>query len=408
MGAGLDRAEKARSTGAGAGADLAELKARAEALVPVLRERAQATEQLRRIPDETLANLHKSGIFRMLQPKRIGGSEAPYRALIDLGAILAQGCASTAWVTTNLASHHWMLGMWPKAAQDDIWNPSPDVLIGSAFAFPSGRAKAAPGGWRLKGRWGFSSGIDPCDWNFVGGLVEDDGGKIVEPRMFLVPKADYQILDTWHVAGLAGTGSKDVVIEDCFVPAHRALAADEISGGPTPGSTTNPGALYRLPTFSLFPCMIAAVGIGIAQGAVADFAATMKKRAGSYTGARLASLATLQLRLAEASALTDAAEKIVLSDCDEAQSLAEANLAATIEQRARWRRDGAFAGKLCAQAVELLFTGAGGNAIYLTNPLQRALRDVHAANGHFALNWEAAAIMYGRVALGLPHDLPVL
>ena len=158
MGAGLDRAEKARSTGAGAGADLAELKARAEALVPVLRERAQATEQLRRIPDETLANLHKSGIFRMLQPKRIGGSEAPYRALIDLGAILAQGCASTAWVTTNLASHHWMLGMWPKAAQDDIWNPSPDVLIGSAFAFPSGRAKAAPGGWRLKGRWGFSSG----------------------------------------------------------------------------------------------------------------------------------------------------------------------------------------------------------------------------------------------------------
>jgi 3-hydroxy-9,10-secoandrosta-1,3,5(10)-triene-9,17-dione monooxygenase len=405
MGADLDQAAGKK---VGGGPSLDALKARARDLVPILRERALATEQLRRIPDQTLADLHKSGIFRMHQPKRLGGSEAPYRALVDLGSILAQGCASTAWVTINLASHHWMLGMWPQAAQDEIWGQSPDVLIGSAFAFPAGRAKAAPGGWRLKGRWGFSSGIDPCAWNFVGGLVEDDAGKPGEPRMFLVPKADYQILDTWHVAGLAGTGSKDVVIEDCFVPAHRALAAEQISGGPTPGSAVNASALYRLPTFILFPCMIAAVGIGIAQGAVAEFADTTKKRASSYTGARLASLATLQLRLAEAAALTDAAEKIVLSDCDEAQDLAEANLAATIEQRARWRRDGAFAGKLCAQAVELLFTGAGGNTIYLTHPLQRSLRDVHAANGHFALNWDAAATMYGRVALGLPHDLPVL
>ncbi|MGH6975061.1 MAG: hypothetical protein ACRED6_10570, partial [Stellaceae bacterium] len=339
--------------------DLAELKRRAEALLPRLRERAAETETLRRIPDVTLADLHAAGLFRMLQPRRVGGSEAPYRALVDVGAIVARACGSTAWVLTNLASHHWMLGMWPQQAQDEIWGgDGPDVLIGSAFAFPAGRASRVAGGWRLKGRWPFSSGIDPSRWTMIGALVEGD----TEPRVFLVPRSDYAIIDNWHAAGLAGTGSKDVAVTDAFVPDHRSVTVGTIAGGPSPGSAINPGALYRLPTFSVFPFILSGVALGLAQGAVAEFTNSMRARAATYTGKRVAELATLQLRLAEAAALSDAAEKAMLADCAEATTLAEAAADFPAEARARWRRDGAYTTRMCVEAVDLVFTGAGGNA----------------------------------------------
>lgn len=194
--------------------DFATLKVRAETLVPVLQQRARACEELRRVPDETIADLHASGLFRMLQPRRVGGSELPYRALVELGAIVSEGCGSTGWVLTNLASHHWMLGMWPKEAQDEVWGAAPDALIGSAFVFPSGRARAVEGGYVLSGRWPFSSGIDPSHWNLVGGIVRDERGRPQEHRVFLVEAKDYRIIDTWFVTGLRGTGSKDVEMTD--------------------------------------------------------------------------------------------------------------------------------------------------------------------------------------------------
>src|SRR6516225_2189630 len=174
-----------------------ELLARAEALVPVLRERAPRAEQLRRLPDETIADLHASGLFRMLQPARVGGSELPYRALFELTAVIGQGCGSTAW----------LLGMWHPEAQEEIWGQSPDSLISSALAFARGRARREAGGYRLSGRWPFSSGIDPSTWNIFGAIVSDEETGQSEPRMFLVPASDYTIIDTWQVIGLAGTGS---------------------------------------------------------------------------------------------------------------------------------------------------------------------------------------------------------
>jgi len=207
-----------------------ELLARAEALVPVLRERAPRAEQLRRLPDETIADLHESGLFRMLQPTRVGGSELPYRALFELTAIIGQGCGSTAWVLANLAAHHWLLGMWHPEAQEEIWGQSPDSLISSALIFPRGRARRVEGGYRLSGRWPFSSGVDPSTWNMFGAVVSDEETGENEPRMFLVPASDYSVIDTWQVIGLAGTGSKDVEGADVFVPAYRTLAIERIKG----------------------------------------------------------------------------------------------------------------------------------------------------------------------------------
>jgi 3-hydroxy-9,10-secoandrosta-1,3,5(10)-triene-9,17-dione monooxygenase len=381
-----------------------ELRRRAEALVPVLRERAAKTEALRRLPDETIADLHESGLFRMLQPARVGGSELPYSAMIELAAIIGSGCGSTAWVLNNLASHHWMLGYWPKAAQDEIWGPSPDMLIGSAFIFPGGRARKVDGGYRLSGRWPFSSGVDASGWNMIAAVVPDEQTGSSEYRVFLVPANDYSIVDTWYVSGLAGTGSKDVVVNDVLVPEHRTLTTEAGKGGPHPGSAVNPGPLFRLPWFALFGFVIASVSLGIARGAIEQYVTAARTKLGTYTGRSLADFSTMQVHVAEAGALIDAAQALMLRDCEEAARYAATSQVPPMEDKVRWRRDGAYAARMCTTAVDIIFTAAGGGAIYESNPLQRAFRDIHAANGHFGVNWDANGINYGRVALGLPPE----
>ena len=384
--------------------DMPALLARAEALVPVLRERAGRAEELRRLPDETIADLHDSGLFRILQPKRVGGSELPFRAIVEIVAALGRGCGSTAWVLANLAAYHWLLGMWPKQGQDDVWGQSPDNLVGSALIFARGRARPVPGGYRLTGRWPYSSGVDAVSWNMLGAIVTDDEAGVTEPRVFLVPAGDYTIIDTWQVIGLMGTGSKDVAVEDVFVPEHRTLAVDHMTGGPNPGSEVNPSPLYRLPAISLFAFCIAGVSLGIAEGAIEHFVTTTRTRLSNFTGRNLADFNTLQVHLAEAAAIADAARALMLGDCDEATRIAAEGAVPSLEQRARYRRDGAYAATLCTKAVDVLFTASGGGAIYARNPLQRAFRDVHAANAHYVLSWDINGAMYGRVALGLSPD----
>jgi 3-hydroxy-9,10-secoandrosta-1,3,5(10)-triene-9,17-dione monooxygenase len=391
-------------SGAGGPPDFAELLARAEALVPVLRERAGRTEELRRLPDETLDDLHRTGLFRILQPKRVGGSELPFRSIVELVAVIGRACGSTAWVLANLAAHHWLLGMWPPEAQDEVWGQSPDNLIGSALIFPRGRARPVDGGYRLTGRWPFSSGVDASSWNLIGAIVNDVETGVSEPRIFLLPASDYTIIDTWHVIGLAGTGSKDVAVDDVFVPAYRSLSVSQITGGPNPGSRVNPSVLYQLPAISLFAFCIAGVSLGIAQGAFEYFAETTRTRTSYYTGRNLADFVTLQVHLAEAAVIADSAQALMLTDCDDATRLVTAGTVPSLVQRARYRRDGAYAATLCTRAVDVLFHAAGGGAIYARNPLQRAFRDVHAANAHYVLNWDINGAMYGRVALGLSPD----
>jgi 3-hydroxy-9,10-secoandrosta-1,3,5(10)-triene-9,17-dione monooxygenase len=384
-----------------------ELLARAEGLIPVLRDRAPRAEQLRRLPDETIADLHSSGLFRILQPARVGGSELPFRGLFELTAVIGQGCGSTAWVLANLAAHHWLLGMWHPEAQEEIWGESPDSLISSALIFARGRARRVEGGYRLNGRWSFSSGIDPATWNMFGAVVTDEETGQSEARMFLVPASDYSVIDTWQVIGLTGTGSKDVEVADVFVPAYRTLSTERIRGGPNRGSELNPGTLYKLPAVSLFGFAIAGVSLGIARGAIQHFAETTRTRRSAYSGRNIADFTNIQVHLAEAAALADAAEAIVLRDCDEATRITEAGVVPSLEQRARYRRDGAFAASLCTKAVDLLFAASGGAAIYERNPIQRAFRDVHGANAHYMLNWDVSGAVYGRVALGLPPDAPL-
>lgn len=381
---------------------------RARALIPALKARTAEAETLRQMPEQSVEDLHDAGLFRILQPRRFGGSELSFRTLVEVCALVAQGCGSTAWVYANLASHHWMLGMWEARAQEEIWGDSPDVLIASAFVFPAGHAYRVEGGYRISGHWKFSSGIDSCRWTMVGAIVHDEATGEGEFRMFLVPQHDYRQIDTWFVAGLKGTGSKDIEIKETFVPAHRTLAVADVLGSVTPGSAVNPGALYRVPPFDMFPYVVGGVALGIAEGAIASFTAETVTRLAAYSSTRMADYATVQVRLAEAAAAVHAARLVMIGRCDQAMEIAQRGGRPSLDEKVSFRRDGAYSAKLCTRAVDVLFEASGGDALYDLRDIQRAFRDVHAANNHAALTWDVAASLYGKVALGIRIDNPTI
>lgn len=383
----------------------ATMVAKAQSLVPQLRERAARTEELRHLPLETERDLHDAGLFRMLQPRRIGGSELDYVALIDCAELLGRADASVAWNLANLASHHWMLGMFEPRAQDLVWGRDPDVLIASSFIFPAGRASKVEGGYRLHGSWPFSSGVGSCEWNMLASVVSsDDEADGIEYRIFLLPKADYKILDTWNVAGLRGTGSSDVEVRDAFVPEHMTVAVRDLAGGATPGSGVNPNPLYALPVFSLFPYVLSGVALGNAQACLDDYAEVARHRISTYNRAKLSDFQSTQIKIAEASAKIDAARLIMRAACIEAMEHARGKHTPDMAIKTRYRRDGAFSVNLCTDAVSMLFAASGARGLFTTGVLQRQFRDAHAINSHLAFNFDAAGTNYGRVALGLPSE----
>ena len=385
-----------------------QLLERAHDLLPVLRERAPHAEDLRRLPDETEKDFHATGLFRMVQPARVGGAELDYGILVDMGAMVGRACGSSAWNLINLGCHHWMLGMFPPKVQDEVWKENPDALVASSFIFPAGRAKRVKGGYLVSGRWPFSSGVDNAGWNMLAGMVQGENGGTPEHRLFMLRRSEYEIIDTWHAAGLRGTGSKDVEAKEVFVPEYRTLAARDIRGGPSPGSAVNPGPLYRLPLFAVFPYVLSGAALGVAQGAWDGHVETLRSRVSHYTGARISEFQAVQIKLAEARSVIDAAQLIMQQDCADAMRIAEAGDVPDMETKARFRRNGAFSVNLCTQAVDIVFGLAGGGGLYETSPIQRAFRDAHAINAHIAFNMDAAGTTYGRVTLGLPPDSPIL
>ncbi|MHC6154225.1 acyl-CoA dehydrogenase family protein [Bradyrhizobium elkanii] len=379
--------------------------ARAKALVPALRERASRTEELRRLPPETERDLLDSGLFRILQPKRVGGSELDYVALVDCADALGQGDASVSWNFANLASHHWMLGMFAPEAQSAVWGEDPDALIASSFVFPAGRARKVGGGYVLSGHWPFSSGVESCGWNMLASVVaSDDEADGVEYRLFLLNRRDYSIDDTWNAAGLRGTGSNDVRVTDAFVPEHMTVAVSDLAGGATPGSVVNPNALYMLPVFSLFPYVLSGVGLGNAQACLDDYVEIARHRVSTYNRAKIGDLQSTQIKIAEASAKIDAARLIMRTNCVEALAEVRRGDIPGIAAKTKLRRDGAFAVNLCTEAVSLLFAAGGARSLFTSGALQRQFRDAHAVNSHLAFNFDAAGTNYGRVALGLPSE----
>ena len=391
-----------------AGVDYDEAMRRARALVPVLRERAEAAEVGRQMQKETLDDLHRTGLLRFHQPRRWGGMELPFVALFDVPAEISRGCASTGWNVANLGVHHWMLALYDERAQAEVWGPNPDVVIPSGIAYPQGRGRRVDGGVVISGFWNFSSGVDHGDWNMLAVMVRD-GERVIDHRMCLVPKTDYEIVDDWHTLGMRSTGSKSVRVTDVFVPEHRALSMYLARGGSDfPGARVNANPIYRVPLAALGSHCLAGAGVGNAQAALELTVEAIKERSTSYTAMRMRDFQAVQLRVAEAGAKVDAARLVIRADCLEAERIAIDGRVPDLEDKLRFKRNVAWAMGLCTEAVDTLHALAGANGIYDRYPIQRLFRDQHALAAHIGFSWDAQGSPWGLVVLGGEFSSPTM
>ncbi|MEK9662473.1 MAG: acyl-CoA dehydrogenase family protein, partial [Alphaproteobacteria bacterium] len=323
----------------------------------------------------------------------------PLDQAIDLMTVLARGCASTAWVCGIYSDHAATIGTFDPRAVDDVWSSDPTALV-SAGVTPTGTAAPEGNeGWRLSGRWSWSSGCDSADWVMLSTILPERGEEAGGVHLCLVPRADFTVIDDWHVMGMSGTGSKTVVVDNAFVPKHRVLPAAAAASATGAAKGQETGALYRLSRPSTIPFFLVAPALGCAEAALEAHIADIGAR--QSRGARVSEFPTAQMHVAEAAAEIDAARLLMMRDLRDAMAAAEAGREWTMDDRARGRRDQAYVGMLCRRAVDRLFTAAGGGALSLSNDQQRRFRDIHAITAHLAMNWDVAATTYGRIAFGL-------
>ena len=383
---------------------------RVREIVPILRERAAQSEDARMLLRENEQLLHESGLFRFHQPKSFGGMELDFVAVVDIPAELARGCPSTAWNVGNVACHHWILGYYDPETQHEVWDANPDALIASSIALAAGRGRKADGGFVINGRWPFSSVVDNSDWNMLAVSIYDGDGKTpVDWRLCLVPKSDYEIIDTWYAMGMAATGSKDVAVSELFVSERRALPLLRCRGGSEhPGAALNPGPLYRIPVVAASSHPLAPAALGAAEGAYELFLETMAKRAGTYTGARVADFQAVQIKVARARCLIDSARDLLRQSAIELHAAAQRDETPDLETKLRFRAHSAFAVNQSCEAVETLWSCYGAQGIYTRDPMQRYLRDAVAMNQHFSFNFDIAGAAYGTLTLGGKYANPTM
>ncbi len=371
------------------------------ALLPKIAERARSTDEDRRVPAESIRELVQAGVFRMLQPKRYGGVEGDPVRFYEVVREISAVCGSTGWTVAVLGVHPWQLALFEEAAQDEVWGSDPDALISSSYA-PVGRLVPAEGGYRLSGRWRFSSGCEHASWAMVGGLVLGDQGRPVDFMTVLVPRSDYLIADVWDVIGLRGTGSNDILVEDAFVPAHRVMRNYEMAQLRGPGQKVNTGPLFRIPFGTVFTTTITAPVIGMAAGCYRSYVTAMRDRVRlSLGGGRFAEDQFAQVAVARAASEIDAAILQTDRNVREVYEHAVRGEAIPAELRLRVRRDQVRATERALEAIDILFKTAGGNSLSRGNPIERAWRDAHAGSVHVANDVERALAMYGKGEFGL-------
>ena len=370
-----------------------EILRRAEALVPVLRERAPEAEKLRRCPDETIADYISNDLLRLCMPARFGGFELGYDVLCETSQTLARGCGSQAWVHMVLTDNALKLASFTVQAQEEVWGKNPNAKLSNAVA-PLGKGRVVDGGVHWTGRHPFSSGVDHADWVMATGYVER--GDRQQTVSVLVPRSDITIIDDWHVTGLAASGSKTFVIEDKFVPEHRILSKDDEDAG---GPALYASPVFHLPRGGVSSASFVSVAVGIAEGMLQQYI--------DYTRPRLSRSIVMaeqtgtQITLGIAAAEIETAAMVYIEPLRETMRLLESGEPVPKTQNLRGRRNNAYAAQLSISGVQRLFNAAGGRALYLDNPMQRMFRDCHAAAAHHSLMWDQAAAGYGRHVLGV-------
>ena len=376
---------------------------RARALVPLIAERARATEAARRVPAETMADYQRTGILRALQPRRFGGAQASFHVFSSIVQILAEGCAASAWVYAVLGEHQWIVACMPERAQDDVWGANPEAVASSSLA-PRNFGIPVDGGWRVSGKFPFSSGCDHAHWAILGVRAPDAAGN-KPTRYMLVPMSEIEISDDWHVLGLRGTGSKTLVLDDVFVPAYRTILLKDLLDGTTPGALVLPDyPLLRAPRGFLVPFSLPPVMFSLARRALEIVPISLQSRLSRGTQ-DLGGSEVVQMQLSEAGAEIDLGCLIMRTRRDESMALLDSGQTVTVEHGMRNRRDVAFAADLIRKGVERLVELSGSRIVHNDDPLQPILRDVQTIATHAVVLRQLNYVPYGRAMLGLPAAL---
>ena len=377
----------------------AEMIARARALMPALRARASKGEKDRRIAKETIAEMQEAGLFRVLQPKRWSGFELPIGTYFDIEMALAEGDMSVAWVYGVVGTHPWGLSLFDDRAANDVWGKDPSTLISSSL-MPSGTAMPEPGGYRVQGRWRYSSGCEHCDWAFLGATIEGAAGGYPDRCLFLIRRSDYEIIDTWHVSGLKGTGSHDIAVKGVFVPAHRMIRYSDNFKGVAPGLAVNTSPLYRLPWGQVFFRGVATASIGALQGMLDIFLEYGKSRVNRMFGTKAFDDPQVQMTCAEVAVGLDEMKTILHRNLRILEGYAARGEMPSYPERIHFKFHSATAAERCTVLATKLFRAAGAAGIYADMPFGRILADITAARQHVSNQYEtigrnAGAAMFG-------------
>ncbi|MCW2624860.1 acyl-CoA dehydrogenase family protein [Mycobacterium sp.] len=385
----------------------ATLVARAADLVPLLRTNATTTEDERRVPEENIAAIERAGLFRLTQPKRFGGFEADFRTKLEVISELARGCGSTAWVTSLMTGGAWFIGVWNDDAQADVWGRDPNARIAGVTA-PTGTAEAVGGGYRVSGRWAYCSGSLHADWLYLGVPIMDQDGQPADVAVVLVPAAEVAIEDTWHMAGMRGTGSNTVVANDVFVPDHRLGSLGKLISGEYDHRRVDE-TLYQVPFVSAVTIDLLGPQLGLARAALELVIEQAGTKGIPYTEYDLLSNApTVQLAVAKAATLIDTAELLAYRAAAEVDEAGQLNKFPDHLARARNKMDITQAIVNAREAIRELVSARGSSSFAEANPLQRIWRDSEVASRHAVAHPGISAQLYGRALLGITDGVTTL
>lgn len=384
---------------------------RAEALLeaarnlgPVLESRADACIEDRRIPDETIADFHAAGFFRILQASEYGGFEMDPQVFYAVLLEIARNCMSSAWVLGVIGVHNWQMSLFDAPAAEEVWGEDTTVLISSSYA-PVGKVTPVDGGFRLSGRWSFSSGCEHCDWVFLGAVVptEDAPWDMLNYRTFLLPRADYKIIDNWDVIGLSGTGSHDIVVDDAFVPEHRTHNMLSDDGG---RKFMHKPPLYRLPFMQVFSRAVSTPTLGALEGALEKYISVAQTR---LAGPIMMKDDPNARRLAaEVDAAIASMKDTLFNNFDALMDCARASQVASLPDRARYRYNTASVADHCVRLSSAMLKASGSTGIRKGGNLLRQHQDILASQAHIANIADPFAVNLGGILFGEESTDPSL
>ncbi|MDF2826337.1 MAG: hydroxylase [Mycobacterium sp.] len=353
-------------------------------LADQLRAQAEHAEKIGKLTDETVKMMKSAGNIRLLQPQAHGGLEVHPREFAEAVMATAALDPAAGWINGVVGVHPYQLAYADPRVATEIWADDIDTWVASPYA-PQGVAKPVDGGYIFNGRWQFSSGTDHCDWIFLGAMLGDaEGTPLMPPQMLhmILPRKDYEIVDdSWDVVGLRGTGSKDVIVKDAFVPAYRTMDAMKVMDGTAQREAGMTEPLYLMPWSTMFPLGISAATIGIAEGALAAALDYQRSRVAA-SGVAVKDDPYVMYAIGEAAADINAARQELLANADRIYAMVAEGQDVTFEDRAAGRRTQIRAVWRAVSAVDEILARCGGNATRMDKPLQRYWRDVHVGQAH--------------------------